>query len=965
MEADGGPQFAFDLGGATRQAAYASGSDTKDLVFSYTVVNTDADDGDGISWGANALSLNGGTIVAAPSKDLLVPRNADLGHAAQAALPAQKVDTMKPSLAGAAAEGTTLTLTFSEDLNTTAPANTVFTVKVDGAATGTSPTAVSISGSEVTLTLASAVTPGQVVTVTYTKPTMNPIKDLSGKEADAFTDENVTTAPPVEVTATFTQASYTVAEGATEDVTVRLNKDPERRLTIPLMATGLKGATTDDYDFPSSVTFASGETEKTVTFTATDDTEDDDGESVLLAFGTLPTAVTRGGLTQTTVNINDDDDPEVTVNFAKASYSVAEGGTVTVTVQLSADPERLVEIPLTFTPQGITTAPGGADPPDYLALPTMVTFTTGETEQTFDFRTEQDDVDDEGESVQIGFDTLPARVTAGTRDETTVNIADDDGPGVTVSPQTLNVVQGRSATYTVVLATQPTSDVTVTLASDNTKVTFEPATLTFLTTEWNTRKTVTVSAPADSSGETATITHDVSGYGIVMIGPPVNVTVKATRPTSRASSSSSIQSGGGSSGGGGRANRPPEITGPKSIQYPEHSTEPVATYKAEDPDDHEITWQIENKDAEHFRISEDGVLTFKTPPDYENPVDFRLNNTYDIRLIAVDNGTPRASDRLKVSIEIKPVNELDSVSGEAQLSVEENHTGALAQYQAQDPEGDAIAWSLSGPDAALFQIDEAGSLSLNTALDFEALGSAAGTNNYVISVVATDDGRPPVSQQHEVTVTLTNVNEEPVAIPVPVVELTAGNPATTPNLNEFITDPEGDALEFTLPEDTESSVASVVVEEGALTIIPLKAGTASFVITATDAAGFSITVTIEVSVASPPPPEPTPTPTPTATPTPISTPIPAVTSTPAPTATLAPTPIPTPSPSPTATPTPAPTVALASVLSPTPDATIAVEPETGITSEKGGISAWLIVLIILGFLLATVGAAAYAYRHLR
>ena len=49
VEAGGGPQFAFDLGGATRQAAYASGSDTKDLVFSYTAANTDADDSDGIS----------------------------------------------------------------------------------------------------------------------------------------------------------------------------------------------------------------------------------------------------------------------------------------------------------------------------------------------------------------------------------------------------------------------------------------------------------------------------------------------------------------------------------------------------------------------------------------------------------------------------------------------------------------------------------------------------------------------------------------------------------------------------------------------------------------------------------------------------------------------------------------------------------------------------------------------------
>ena len=136
--------------------------------------------------------------------------NANLDHAAQGALPGHKVDTTKPSLESASAMDTALTLTFSEELNTTAPANTAFTVKVDGG-TGVNPTAVSISGSVVTLTLASAVTAGQTVTVSYTKPSTNPIKDLSGKEADSFTGENAPTAPPVDVTVTFLRQSYTVA----------------------------------------------------------------------------------------------------------------------------------------------------------------------------------------------------------------------------------------------------------------------------------------------------------------------------------------------------------------------------------------------------------------------------------------------------------------------------------------------------------------------------------------------------------------------------------------------------------------------------------------------------------------------------------------------------------------------------------------------------------------------------------
>ena len=230
---EGATQFEFQLGGATPQAAGLESDEEMEATFEYTVAAGDGDD-DGISWGANVLSLNGGSIIAS-AKEALIPRNANLDHAAQVALPGHKVDTIKPSLAGAAAEGTALTLTFSEELNATAPAASAFTVKVDGSS-GTSPTGVSVSGSAVILTLGTAVEPGQTVTVSYAKPTTNKVRDLSGIEADIFTDEDVATVPPVEVTVTFADTSYTVAEGEIVDVVVRLSADPQRTVVIPLTA---------------------------------------------------------------------------------------------------------------------------------------------------------------------------------------------------------------------------------------------------------------------------------------------------------------------------------------------------------------------------------------------------------------------------------------------------------------------------------------------------------------------------------------------------------------------------------------------------------------------------------------------------------------------------------------------------------------------------------------------------------
>ena len=162
------------------------------------------------------------------------------------------------------------------------------------------------------------------------------------------------------------------------------------------------GATSADYTgVPATVSFSSGDTEKSISFSATADDVDDDGESVQLAFGNLPTGVTAGSTSETTVAITDDDDPQVTVSFGSAAYTVAEGGSVTVTVTLSADPERSVTIPLTTTEQD------GATSADYAGVPASVAFGIGETLKTFTFSASADDADDDGESVKLAVGTLP------------------------------------------------------------------------------------------------------------------------------------------------------------------------------------------------------------------------------------------------------------------------------------------------------------------------------------------------------------------------------------------------------------------------------------------------------------------------------------------------------------------------------------------------------------------------------
>ena len=115
----------------------------------------------------------------------------------------------------------------------------------------------------------------------------------------------------------------------------------------------------------------------------------------------------------------------------------------------------------------------------------------------------------------LAFGTpLPEGVTAGTTTTTTVTITDDDTPGVSVSRDSLTIAEGSSGTYTIVLDSQPTATVTVTIndPSDNTDVTADLASLTFSSTDWNVPQTVTVRAAHDNDtdNETATVTHTVT-----------------------------------------------------------------------------------------------------------------------------------------------------------------------------------------------------------------------------------------------------------------------------------------------------------------------------------------------------------------------------------------------------------------------------------------------------------------------
>ena len=87
--------------------------------------------------------------------------------------------------------GTSLVLTYSENLNTTAPNTNTFTV-TNNSVNNISISSISISDNTVTLTLDTVIERTDIITLSYTKDSTNDIQDLAGNKAADINSQSVT-----------------------------------------------------------------------------------------------------------------------------------------------------------------------------------------------------------------------------------------------------------------------------------------------------------------------------------------------------------------------------------------------------------------------------------------------------------------------------------------------------------------------------------------------------------------------------------------------------------------------------------------------------------------------------------------------------------------------------------------------------------------------------------------------------
>jgi hypothetical protein len=307
------------------------------------------------------------------------------------------------------------------------------------------------------------------------------------------------------VTTAAIDGTTTTEAGGIADFTVVLNTQPTKSVTVNLIDDdATEGVASPLVARAGSFTFTTNDWNVPQTARVTgqnDDTDDGDGEAYTVSFSTVSDDANYDGLTVIPYQLfnTDDDTAGVTVSVADSSTDESSA-TGNFTVVLDSEPTDNVTVNLASSD----------DTEGQVTSGSVLTFTPSDWDQaqTVTVTGQDDDIDENGASV--GY-TIDLTVTSGSdngyngiaANSANLTNADNDGDttGVTVivtdaTTSEVGSASEKAGTFTVVLTSEPTDDVTIDLASDNAAegIVTDPAgkQLTFTAGDWDQAQAVTV-----------------------------------------------------------------------------------------------------------------------------------------------------------------------------------------------------------------------------------------------------------------------------------------------------------------------------------------------------------------------------------------------------------------------------------------------------------------------------------------
>ena len=561
--------------------------------------------------------------------------------------------------------------------------------------------------------------------------------------------------PPVMVS--FGAAAYSVGEGSTLQVPVVLSRAHGGgvEIEVPIEAASALSASVDDFSVAAEVSFAAGETRKTVSFVAADDDLVEGPEAVELRFGALASGFSAGSTAVATVTITDTD--TAVIGFSVASSEVSEGGETELTFAITNGVTFAVDQAIAIT------VAGSADVGDdfvladsqnrTLSVPYSVALAAGATSVTAVLGVVNDSVTELAETVTLSARLASANTAIGSR-TVTIPASDLEAPEVTITAGAA-VTEGTDAAFTLSRTApvgSPLSEpLTVRVAVTATGGVLDgvaASTVTFPAGDGTAELragTVKDTVVEDAATVTALVRADTASPARYEAGSPNSATV-AVRDDDTASFTVSLSA---STVVEGTEATVTVDSGGVTFAQPQSLSVNVAG-SAADGDDFVLT------DSNGGELVAPYELTL---PARAGSTGFKISAVVDavaddgetVVVVVVHDGQPVAT----ATVTVTDANDPPAVSGGSRFWFAENATTDVAAFTAADAEGDAVTWSLAGADAARFDI-AGGTLGFRSPPDFE-MPTDAGTNNVYDVTVQASDGEGSTS--HDATVTVTEVDE--------------------------------------------------------------------------------------------------------------------------------------------------------------------------------------------------------------
>ena len=395
----------------------------------------------------------------------------------------------------------------------------------------------------------------------------------------------------------------------------------ETQPTADVVVTVAGHAGTEVTPAPTTLTFTATNwnTAQTVTVTAGDDA-DLVNDTVTLTHSAASTDTDYSGITITevTVTVNDNDTAQVT------GVTVAAGNARLVVAWTAVGNATGYKVQWKSGSQGYNATDRQATLASGSTTSHTIPSLVNGTEYTVRVTATRTDANDGPPSAEKTG--TPAAPTA---------------PGVTMSKTALTVTEQDTTgnSYTVVLDTQPTADVVVTVAGHaGTDVTATPNLLTFTATNWNTAQTVTVKAgdDADLVNETVTLTHSAVSTDTAYNGIPIAAVTVTVNDNDRSNTPPVF------TGGTTQTRTLAETMGGARAGTAAAIGDPVAATDADDA----LTYSLGGTDAGKFDfLASSAQLRTKANERY----DFEAQPSYAVT-VTVDDGRVSVSAAVTISL---------------------------------------------------------------------------------------------------------------------------------------------------------------------------------------------------------------------------------------------------------------------------------------------------------------------------